>query len=124
MRQIICVDISHYSFEEFVEFVFDHDIPPEAEMPTAEERASRWYYSAKPTFDPERLSGHYVRLFCESARLLGLFSESQLELGFSAVESRCTFSVKNLIWNTNLPFEHRERVVQSMFYLYRDFLQR
>ena len=104
--------------------MFDHDVPPVAEMPTAGERASRWYYCTKATFDLERLSGHYVRLFCESARLLGLFSESQLELGFSAVESRCTFSVKNLIWNTNLPFEHRERVVQSMFYLYRDFLQR
>ena len=101
--------------------MFDRDVPPEAEMPTAEERASRWYYCTKATFDLELLSGHYVRLFCESARLLGMFSKSQLEHGFSAVVSGCTFSVKNLIWNTDLPFEHRKRVVRSMFYLFRDF---
>jgi hypothetical protein len=121
VRQIISVDISNYSFEEFVEFVFDRDVPPEAEMPTAEERAHRWYYCTNAVFDLHRLSSHYVRLYSESARLLGMFSRSQLEHGFSAIVSGCSFSVKKLIWNTDLPFEHRERVVKSMFYLFRDF---
>jgi len=121
VRPAIYVDISHYSFEEFVDFVFDRDIPRESETPTAQERANRWYYRTKATSDLQRLSGHYVQLFSQPAFLLRRFSQSQLEHGFSAIESGSTFSVKKLIWNTDLAFEHRERVVRSMYYLFRDF---
>ena len=121
MRRFICVDISNYSFEEFVEFVFDRDVPLEAERPTARERALRWYYTTDTVFDLQSLSSHYVRLFSESVRLLGAFSKPRLKHGFSAIASGCSFSVKKLIWNTDLAFEHRELVVKSMFYLFRDF---
>lgn len=123
MREVISVDITHYSFEEFVKFVFDRDVPAEAEMPTAAERSRRWYYCTRAILDAHRLSNHYTRLFTESARLLGMFSKPQLEHGFSAIESMCSFSVKKLIWNADLPFEHRERVVKSMFCLFRDFFR-
>lgn len=121
MRQIICVDITQYSFEEFVGFLFDRDVPVEAETPTAEERVRRWYYCTKPIFDVSRLSSQYVRLFIDSARLLGMFSKPQLAHGFSAIVSGCSFSVKKLIWNADLAFERRAGVVRSMFYLFRDF---
>jgi hypothetical protein len=121
VRQIIRVDITHYSFEEFVKFVFDRDVPVEGEVPTAEERSRRWYYRTNAIFDPYCLSSHYVQLFIESAHLLRLFSKPQLENGFSAIDSGCTFSVKKLIWNTDLAFERREGVVKSMLYLFRDF---
>ena len=101
--------------------MFDRDVLLEAEMPTSEERANRWYYCTNTVFDLHRLSSHYVRLFSESARLLGMFSKPQLEHGFSAISSGCSFSVKKLIWNTDLTFEHREQVVKAMFYLFRDF---
>ena len=107
MRQIISVDISRYSYDEFVEFVFDRDVPSEAELPTSEERSRRWYYCTGAVFDLHRLSNHYVRLFTDSARLLGIFSKLQLDLGFSAVASGCPFSVKKLIWNTDLAFARR-----------------
>jgi hypothetical protein len=123
VRQIISVDITHFSFEEFVRFVFDHDLPVEAEMPTAEERSRRCYYRTNAIFDPEALSGQYVRLFRESGSLLGMFSKPQLEHGFSSIGSGCTFSVKKLIWNTDLAFERREAVVKAMFYLFRDFFR-
>lgn len=90
-------------------------------MPTSGERVRRWYYCTNAAFDLHRLSCHYVRLFTESARLLAKFSKPQLELGLSAIESRCSFSMKKLIWNTDLAFAYRERVVRSMFYLFRDF---
>lgn len=123
MKQFLFVDISRYSFEEFVDFVFNHDVPLEVgKPPTSEERVRRWYFSTKATFDPERLSGHYIRLFSESARLLRMFPKNQLELGFSAIQSGgSTFSVRKLIWNTDLAFEHRERCIRSMFFLFRDF---
>jgi hypothetical protein len=121
VRQIISVDIKHYSFEEFIRFVFDRDVPPESEIPTSGERVRRWYYCTNAVFDLHRLSCHYVRLFTESARLLTMFSKPQLELGFSAMASACPFSMKKLIWNTDLAFAYRERVVRSMFYLFRDF---
>jgi hypothetical protein len=81
---MISVDISRYPFEEFVEFVFDHDVPFESEMPTSGERVRRWYYCTNAVFDLHRLSCHYVQLFTESAELLAMFSKPQLELGFSA----------------------------------------
>lgn len=92
-------------------------------MPTSGERVRRWFYCTNAVFDLHRLSCHYVRLFTESARLLAMFSKPQLELGFSAIESRCSFSMKNLIWNTDLAFAYRARVVGSMFYLFRDFFR-
>lgn len=90
-------------------------------MPTSEERVRRWYYCTRAVFDLHRLSTHYIRLFRESARLLAMFPKSQLELGFSAIVSGCSFSMKKLIWNTDLAFAYRDRVVRSMFYLFRDF---
>lgn len=102
--------------------MFDHDVPLEFETPPAsEERARRWYFSTKATFDMERLSGHYVRLFSESARLLQMFPKAHLEQGFSAIQRASNFSVGKLIWNTDLAFVYREQCVRSMFYLFRDF---
>jgi hypothetical protein len=121
VRQIIAVDITPYSFEEFVVFLFDRDVPSESEIATSGERVRRWYYCTNAVFDLHRLSCHYVRLFTESARLLSTFSKPQLELGFSAIVSGCSFSMKKLIWNTDLAFAYRERVVRSMYCLFRDF---
>jgi hypothetical protein len=122
VRQIKYVDISRYSFEEFVDFVFDHDVPIEVGTPpTSEEGVQRWYFSTRATIDLERLSAHYTRLFSESARLLRRFPKAQLEHGFSAIQSGSTFSVRKLIWNMDLAFHHRERCVRSMFFLFRDF---
>jgi hypothetical protein len=123
VRPIICVDISHYSFEEFVEFVFDRDVPPKSEMPTSDEGFHRWYYCANPVFDLDRQCSHYVRLFSEPTRLLGMFSKAQLEQGFSATLSGRSFSAGMLIWNTDLPFEQRKLIVKSMFYLFRDLFR-
>jgi hypothetical protein len=50
-----------------------------------------------------------------------MFPEAQLKQGFSAIHSANAFSVESLIWNTDLAFEHRERCVRSMFFLFRDF---
>jgi len=92
-------------------------------MPTSEEGAHRWYYYTDAVFDLDRQCSHYVRLFSESARLLGMFSKAQLEYGFSAILSGRSFSARNLIWNTDLPFEQRKLIVKSMFYLFRDFFR-
>jgi hypothetical protein len=120
VRQVISVDINGYSFDEFVEFVFDRDVPSESEMPTPDEGPRRWYYCANPVFDLDRQCGHYVRLFSESTRLPRMFSKAQLEQGFSAILSGRSFSAGMLIWNTDLPFEQRKLIVKSMFYLFRD----
>jgi len=90
-------------------------------MATSEERVRRWYYCTRADFDSHRLSTFYVRLFRESAELLNMFPKPQLELGFCAIASGCSFSMKKLIWNTELAFAYRDRVVRSMFYLFRDF---
>jgi hypothetical protein len=122
LTQFVHVDISHYSFEEFVGFLFDRDVPPISDIPsTAEERALRWYYRTRTTIDPEKIIGHYIQLFSHPRHLLEQFSKDQLERGFSAMQSMASFSIRTLIWNQELAFELRGQCVRSMFYLFQDF---
>jgi hypothetical protein len=116
MDEKTVVDISQFSFEEFVTFMFDREVQDKTE------EWNPWYWHINVSIDPQRLCGYFTRLFSAPGFLLERFSKAQLEEGFWAIPSggylEC--SVNELIWNTNLPFADREECVKSMFYLYRD----
>jgi hypothetical protein len=108
-------DISEFSFEEFIDFLFDRDIPP----PT--EKWNPWYWHAEIMFDPQRVYSYYTQLFRQPRFLLARFSKTQLDEGFWGIQSdnlRC--SVRLLIWNTDLPLSNREQCVRTMVNLFRD----
>src|ERR1700761_950136 len=125
MRNIHPIDISDYSFSEFLRFVFDRDVQVDSERTETplSAREKPWFYDTRTTLNPRRLNSYYIELFCQPKVLLKLFSAPQLEQGFRAIQSGCTFSVKRLLWNTDLAFEHREECVRSMVYLFRDFFR-
>lgn len=109
------VDISHSSFEEFIAFVFDRDIPSETE------KWDPWHWHIEVVFDPRRICDYYTRLFREPSFLIERFSEAQLEEGFWAISNdSLDCSVAKLIWSTDLPYATREECVRSMFCLFRD----
>src|SRR5271169_1807918 len=99
MKELIHVDISAYSFEEFISFLFDREVP------TDQSKQDPWYYHMTVDFDAVRLCEFYIRLFRNPKFLAEKFSKSQMESGFWAVHGpvlQC--SVMWIISNTDLPF--------------------
>jgi hypothetical protein len=110
-------DIREASFEEFVAFLFDHDVVPDPEDINV--GPFPWYWHAKVDYDAPRVASFYIRLFNAPGFLLSRFSADQLEQGFWAILSEILdCSVSTIIWDTSVPFEIRERCVRSMFELF------
>jgi hypothetical protein len=126
MRETVYADIVGCSFEEFVEFLFDREIPEEESFAALWARGETkkwnpWHWWTEVTFDAQQVCLYYTRLFRHPRFLLGKFSKEQLEDGFWAVQNDgLDCSAHCLIWHTELPFASREECVRSMFVLFRD----
>jgi hypothetical protein len=116
MDEKTVVDISQFSFEEFITFLFDRKVQAKTE------KWNPWYWRISVSFDSRRTCEYYTRLFSAPGFLLQRFSTAQLEEGFWAISSgsHLECSVYELIWNTDLPLATREECVKSMLFLYRD----
>jgi hypothetical protein len=111
------IDISRYSFDEFVTFLFDRDWPP-----TTVAKFDPWYYHTEVVYPPDLICGYYVRLFQQPQFLLERFSKLQLEEGFWAIQvDNLDCSASQIIWRPNLPFAAREECVRTMADLFRNF---
>jgi len=110
-------DIRAASFDEFIEFLFDHDVVPIPRHSTGEPEP--WYWHVMVTFDAVRIAGYYIGLFRDPRFLISRFSPKHLEQGFWAVQSgNLDCSVGNLIWHKGAPLEIRESCVRTMFHLF------
>jgi len=104
-------DIRDASFEDFLVFLFAHDVAPSPE--------NLWYRRAEVDYDPQRIASYYIRLFSAPRVLRDRFSAAELEQGFWAIQTglrEC--SVRDLIWDRTVPLEIREECVRSMADLY------
>jgi hypothetical protein len=109
------VDISEYSFDDFVRFLFDRDVPP-----TTEKR-NPWYWDTEAAYTPDLILSYYVKLFRQPQFLRDRFSKPQLEQGFWAIQSdNLNCSVSRLISDSDLPFEGREKCIEAMVDLFRN----
>jgi hypothetical protein len=107
------IDISQCSFDEFITFLFDRDVPAKTQ------KWNPWYWKVEVTYDPRSVCTFYVRLFRQPGFLMKRFSKAQLEQGFWAIPSaNLGCSVYRLIWDTDLPFAAREECVKSMVDLF------
>jgi hypothetical protein len=107
-------DITDYSFDEFVSFVFAHDV--------AAEHETQWYWKAPDvTFAPQQVCAYYVRLFRNPEFLLERFSKPHLEQGFWAIFSGIDWGLEKLLWETEIPFPQRKECVTAMFDLFSRF---
>jgi hypothetical protein len=111
------IDATKYSFDDFVSFIFDHDSPPKDE-------SQKWYWKSDVIFSPQQFCTYYIQLFRNSGILLERFSKPQIEGGFWTVISGVDWSVAYLIWETDIPFPHREECVRAMADLFRHFFSR
>jgi hypothetical protein len=110
MERYLQYDLRGASFEEFVDFLFDHAVAPKT-----------WYAKVEVEYDPYRALSSYTRLFSAPRFLLSRFSKDQLEQGFWAVHGPALeCSASNVIWEQEVPFDIRERCVRAMFHLFAD----
>lgn len=110
-------DITADSFEEFVAFLFDHEVTPWPDNPNSQ--PGPWYWSAEVSFDAIRVAGYYIRLFTDPKFLLTHYSSAQLEQGFWAIQSgNIECAVTASIWDKEVPLEIRESCIRSMFDLF------
>ena len=106
-------DITGYSFEEFVAFVFQHEVKTDARP------LDSWHLHIEVDFDPLKVSEYYLRLFREPEFLREAYTVPQLEEGFWAIQSCAVeWSVQRLLENLDLPFSVKEACVRSMFDLF------
>ena len=107
------VDATGYSFDEFIPFIFGHDVVGEV--------SKEWYSNTDVKFVPQQFCAHYIRLFRNPEVLLERFPKIQLEEGFWAMMSGTDWSVRSLIWEAEVPFAMREQCVRAMFELFSRF---
>lgn len=109
MEQPTHVDLTNSSFDEFVSFLFDRDVPPDSV------KGNRWYYNLEVEFDAKIICGYYVQLFREPEFLSTRFTKSQLEEGFWAIQGpNLDCSVSRIVLESDLPLPEREECIRSM----------
>ena len=109
------IDISQFSFDEFVSFLFDREVPPE----TA--KRDPWYWHTEIAYVPEIICSYYVRLFQQPQFLRARFSKPQLEQAFWAIPAdNLDCSAARIMWDSDLPFAGREECVKTMADLFRN----
>jgi len=113
------IDIKSFSYEEFVSFVFDHEVP------SGQAKYHPWYFDVEVAFDPGRVCEFYIRLFRNPGFLLEKYSKPQLEKGFWAIHGAAfDCSAQHLIWDEDLPFALRSDCIRSMSVLFKQLFAR
>lgn len=129
MEQQAAVDLTGYSFDEFMEFMFARETP-DAERENAErgigERNSEhanpgpWYWKTDVTFVPSMVCEYYTRLFQDPQFLTGRFSPTQLEEGFWAIQGpNLDCSVSRILEDADLTLTMRADCIRAMFDLFK-----
>jgi hypothetical protein len=114
MREKLYADIRTSSFEEFIDFLFGRPV-----LPQTENRSQAWYFNTEVAIETQRVCSYYIQLFLAPGFLYDRFTKQQMEQAFSAMTVRSlSCSVKQVIWNTDLPFHAREECVRSMLHLF------
>jgi hypothetical protein len=109
-------DISGYSYEEFVTFIFDREIHPGGG------EYHPWYFDVEVVYDATRVCEFYIQLFRSPDFLVGKYSKAELEEGFWAIHGDAfDCSAQRIIWDTDVPFPSRCECIRSMSDLFKRF---
>jgi hypothetical protein len=111
------VDITEYSFDQFIDFLFSREITnPDLDLAKPEP----WYWHTEVTFDPNEVCEFYIQLFRKPEFLSERFSKLQLDAAFWSIQvENLDCSVHGIIFNTDLPQAVRIRCIESMFDLFQ-----
>lgn len=111
------VDITHYSFDQFVDFLFSREITNPDLDP---DKPEPWYWHTEVVFDPATISDFYIKLFREPTFLIQRFSKVQLDDAFWSIQvENLECSVHTIIFDTELPLTTRTLCIDSMVDLFQ-----
>ena len=112
------VDLTNVSFDEFVAFLFDHDI--DHDIAPESEKYNPWYFHVEVEFGAKNIGAYYVRMFGQPEFLLTRFTKVQLEEGFWAIQGpNLNCSVSRIIEDSDLPLSVRGECIRSMADLFK-----
>lgn len=106
------VDLRASSYEEWIEFVFDHPVTSDGEG----EKAA-WYWEESPEFivDPVRQVEFLTRFCCEPQFVLHRYSTEQIHQGLCILFGPAgDFEFCDMLWNPEVSWEQRERCIESI----------
>lgn len=111
------VNLDHYSFEQWVVFVFDHPAVARQKREAGVPRQQSWYHldEWRHWGSPEHLLPYMTRLFKHPAFLLERYSMEQVRQGFWYLGGS-TF--KNWLWDTDVAWRLRKRCISAMVPLF------
>ena len=113
------VDLTHYSFDEFISFLFAREVEVKSEN-VDEGTHDQWFWHIEDIFIAETICTYYIQLFRQPDFLLHRFSTAQLEQGFWAIQSaNLNCGLQNLLGDTDLPFAAREDCIRAMADLFK-----
>jgi hypothetical protein len=113
------VDLTDFTFEDFVGFIFDRDVSLESSG------LDYWYWHVEIAFDGRKIASYYMKLFRQPEFLRTRFTKTQLEEGFWAIHGpNLDCSISRIIDDTDLPISLREECIRSMEDLFRHLFAR
>ncbi len=113
------LDVSKFSYEEWLEFFFDrrilgeHEYFPEAFCPE---------YDDFEVFDPSRVIAYLRRLFTEFREVGKQHTLRQINQGIWAIFGGAMFDLQQCLWAPSVPLKARLGCIHAMRHPYADFL--
>ncbi|MEL6839503.1 MAG: hypothetical protein AAFP85_09435 [Pseudomonadota bacterium] len=101
---------------EFLNFVFDHEVRPVGSDKT-------WYhqFDLDIHYDPYHNAELFTCVFLDARSLLDSYEKSKLEQGFWAMTGAgFDGNLNDIIWESSIAIGAKEKLISSMYYLYRD----
>ena len=115
-------DLSQLNFEEFVSFLFDHDM----------EKEEYWYhepalhtfntFNDKDVSSPSIIVKHMTRLFTEFSAVASRYSLPQINAGIWAMLGYGGFQLEKHLWLPAAPPDERLACIRSMYFVYSDYV--
>jgi len=113
-------DLSHLTYDEFVNFFFEHDMVTE----------EKWYHDPE-LFDfdnfigegassPQTVVEHMTHLFTQFDHEVSKFSPGQVNAGIWAMFSIDPFHLQRYLWLPSIPLTQRLACIRSMYNVYAD----
>jgi hypothetical protein len=115
MNQPATPDLSKLSFDQFVDFFFNH--PENDQFWYADPQ----YALSDVTISSPVLVDHLTRLFSDFAAAVSKYSPAQISHGIWAMFGP-SFSLTEVLWDSSVPLEKRTECIGAMRRLFADFV--
>jgi hypothetical protein len=115
-------DLSQLTFDEFVSFLFDHDIDTEEHWYDDPELSNFNDFNEKGVAAPQLVVAHMTRLFRDFAAIASRYSSRQINAGIWAMFSYGPFRLQKHLWLASAPLLERVACVRAMYRVYSDYV--